>query len=116
MINMSDPEKTSANQNFMGASTRQGNEIAVRSRKIVKKLIGNKINHLRPELSMGIGYQADRVFWFLVPVITHVSIRVLPSSSFPLGNIMTGPEYPPFGLAQLDDLQAHSIDTLLSSE
>lgn len=49
MINMSDPEKTSANQNFMGASTRQGNEIAVRSRKIVKKLIGNKINHLRPE-------------------------------------------------------------------
>ncbi|HTX61957.1 MAG TPA: cobalt-precorrin-8 methylmutase [Methanobacterium sp.] len=35
--------------NFMGASTKQGHEIAVESRKIVKSLIDHKINHLSPE-------------------------------------------------------------------
>lgn len=34
---------------FMGASTKQGHDIATRSRKIVKSLIDEKIQHLRPE-------------------------------------------------------------------
>lgn len=34
---------------FMGASTKQGHEIAVRSRKIVKSLIDDKTKHLKPE-------------------------------------------------------------------
>ena len=34
---------------FMGASTKQGHEIAVRSRKIVKSLIDDKTERLKPE-------------------------------------------------------------------
>ena len=40
--------KSSENDNFMGASTKQGYDIALKSRKIVKSLIGNKISHLSP--------------------------------------------------------------------
>ncbi|MGC9516312.1 MAG: cobalt-precorrin-8 methylmutase [Methanomicrobiales archaeon] len=41
--------KSSENTNFMGASTKQGYDIALKSRKIVKSLIGNKISHLSLE-------------------------------------------------------------------
>lgn len=34
---------------FMGASTKQGYDIALKSREIVKSLIGDKIDHLSPE-------------------------------------------------------------------
>ncbi len=34
---------------FMGASTKQGHEIATRSREIVKSLIDDKTRHLKPE-------------------------------------------------------------------
>jgi precorrin-8X/cobalt-precorrin-8 methylmutase len=34
---------------FMGASTKQGYDIALKSREIVRSLIGDKINHLSPE-------------------------------------------------------------------
>lgn len=34
---------------FMGASTKQGHEIATKSRKIVKSLIDDKTRHLKPE-------------------------------------------------------------------
>jgi precorrin-8X/cobalt-precorrin-8 methylmutase len=38
-----------SNNMFMGASTRQGHEIATRSREIVKSLIDDKTQHLKPE-------------------------------------------------------------------
>jgi len=38
--------KSSQNDNFMGASTKQGYDIALKSRDIVKSLIGAKISHL----------------------------------------------------------------------
>lgn len=38
--------KSSQNNNFMGASTKQGYDIALKSRDIVKSLIGAKISHL----------------------------------------------------------------------
>ncbi|MDP3065666.1 MAG: precorrin-8X methylmutase, partial [Methanobacteriaceae archaeon] len=34
---------------FMGASTKEGREIATKSREIVRSLIGDKIKHLKPE-------------------------------------------------------------------
>jgi precorrin-8X/cobalt-precorrin-8 methylmutase len=46
---MSKQEKSQLKNNFMGASTKQGHEIAVESRKIVKSLIDHKISNLRPE-------------------------------------------------------------------
>ncbi|MDI6643454.1 MAG: cobalt-precorrin-8 methylmutase [Methanobacteriaceae archaeon] len=41
--------KSSKNDNFMGASTKQGYEIALKSRDIVKSLISDKISHRSPE-------------------------------------------------------------------
>lgn len=38
-----------SNNMFMGASTKQGHEIATRSREIVKSLIDDKTQHLKPE-------------------------------------------------------------------
>lgn len=46
---MSKQEKSPLENNFMGASTKQGNEIALKSRKIVKSLIERKIGHLKPK-------------------------------------------------------------------
>ena len=41
--------KSSKNDNFMGASTKQGYDIALKSRDIVKSLIRDKISHLSAE-------------------------------------------------------------------
>jgi precorrin-8X/cobalt-precorrin-8 methylmutase len=46
---MSKQKKSPVKNNFMGSSTKQGHEIAVESRKIVKSLIDHKISHMRPE-------------------------------------------------------------------
>lgn len=49
MIEMDKLKKLSSINMFMGASTKQGHEIATESRKIVKSLIDHKTRHLKPE-------------------------------------------------------------------
>ncbi len=49
MIIMSNLKTLILTNMFMGASTKQGHEIAVESRKIVKSLIDDKTRHLKPD-------------------------------------------------------------------